>query len=343
MCLVLTYSWRTWKQFNGWKNILFIFAIIAVGVMMFLEFVKVLPAINIFYSRETEGVFENSFIKWSCNGCFQRPYAYIHVPHSLCLNAENTTLNLDAVFLMPSRAIDSRQRRLIRHTTLSFTHNNTHPSTRHVFLVGASPNSTVQRHLAEEVKTYGDVLQQDFVDSYDNLTLKTLVALEWTIEYCPNVRWVVKIDSDVYLNLAYLTAIQQSINDTDYLFGYCFQNLRPMRRTENPAWKKIVIPTETYSFVYFPPFCGGPLYMLSINVTRAILNVSPDTPYFKLEDVYLGLCLLKTNYTIQTIPYFHGHHMVHPVVLNCSFAFQHVAIPHLAPEELRDGWARCST
>jgi hypothetical protein len=41
-----------------------------------------------------------------------------------------------------------------------------------VFAMGATQNASVQRSIELESQTYGDIIQEDFVDSYKNLTHK---------------------------------------------------------------------------------------------------------------------------------------------------------------------------
>lgn len=56
-----------------------------------------------------------------------------------------------------------------------------------VFLLGlpASENHTdVQMQIEEEVKMYGDIIQEDFIDSYNNLTLKSIMMLKWVTNNC---------------------------------------------------------------------------------------------------------------------------------------------------------------
>ncbi len=45
------------------------------------------------------------------------------------------------------------------------------------------------------------VLKQDFVDSYRNLTLKSIMWLKWTSDFCPNAQYVLKLDDDLIVNV----------------------------------------------------------------------------------------------------------------------------------------------
>lgn len=67
---------------------------------------------------------------------------------------------------------------------------------RTVFLVGvAAPDSeeisTETARLEKEHAIYNDLVQADFIDTYFNLTLKTMSGLKWVVTYCPNARYVV--------------------------------------------------------------------------------------------------------------------------------------------------------
>ena len=58
--------------------------------------------------------------------------------------------------------------------------------------------------IAEEARTYGDVIQEDFVDSYMNLTLKSVMGLRWAHHHCPELDFFMKTDDDVFVNVPHL-------------------------------------------------------------------------------------------------------------------------------------------
>lgn len=56
-----------------------------------------------------------------------------------------------------------------------------------VFLLGLPPfknDSDVQDRIEEEIDKYGDVIQEGFTDSYNNLTLKSIMMLKWINNNC---------------------------------------------------------------------------------------------------------------------------------------------------------------
>lgn len=58
-----------------------------------------------------------------------------------------------------------------------------------VFLLGLPPSQNkteVQDRIDYEVEKYGDVIQENFIDSYNNLTLKSIMMLKWVKHNCNN-------------------------------------------------------------------------------------------------------------------------------------------------------------
>ena len=49
----------------------------------------------------------------------------------------------------------------------------------------------MQARLEEEAREYGDLLQEDFVDTYENLTLKSMFMLKFTRTYLTDITGLV--------------------------------------------------------------------------------------------------------------------------------------------------------
>ena len=61
------------------------------------------------------------------------------------------------------------------------------------FLLGQQAereDKTLALSLEDEHVLYGDIIRQDFLDTYNNLTLKTIMAFRWVMEFCPNAKVV---------------------------------------------------------------------------------------------------------------------------------------------------------
>ena len=68
-----------------------------------------------------------------------------------------------------------------------------------IFIVGKS-SKKVDDKLKEEFRLNGDLIQEDFLDNYNNLTIKTIAAFKWASSYCKNAKYLLKIDDDIMVN-----------------------------------------------------------------------------------------------------------------------------------------------
>ena len=67
------------------------------------------------------------------------------------------------------------------------------------FIIGMSATNDTEEEnkLLDESMSYGDLVFGEFIDSYFNLTVKSLSALEWSLSSCQDTKAVVLIDDDV--------------------------------------------------------------------------------------------------------------------------------------------------
>ncbi|XP_009871353.1 PREDICTED: beta-1,3-galactosyltransferase 5 [Apaloderma vittatum] len=160
------------------------------------------------------------------------------------------------------------------------------------FLLGSAVNLSQQADIAAESQKYKDIIQKNFTDTYYNLTLKTMMGIEWIHKFCYQSSFVMKTDTDVFVNIFYLTELLlRKKRTTRFFTGFLKLQESPIR-VKDSKWyvSKREYPGETY-----PPFCSGTGYILSTDVASQIYNVSERVFFIKLEDVFIGLCLTKLN------------------------------------------------
>ncbi|XP_009076854.1 PREDICTED: UDP-GalNAc:beta-1,3-N-acetylgalactosaminyltransferase 1 [Acanthisitta chloris] len=149
----------------------------------------------------------------------------------------------------------------------------------------------------DESILYGDIIRQDFMDTYDNLTLKTIMAFRWLTEFCSNAKFLMKTDTDVFINTPNLVRFLLQLKSSKNVFtGY------PL--IENFAYrgfyKNRYISYEEYPFKLYPPYCSGMGYILDGKLALSIYELMSHVRPVKFEDVYVGICLniLKVNVSI---------------------------------------------
>ena len=67
------------------------------------------------------------------------------------------------------------------------------------FVVGY--NEEFHLDLEYESDLFGDIIITDHVDSYNNLTLKTLAAFDWMQTFCPQAEYLLKTDDDMFIQV----------------------------------------------------------------------------------------------------------------------------------------------
>ncbi|KAM8976661.1 beta-1,3-galactosyltransferase 5 [Pelodytes ibericus] len=156
------------------------------------------------------------------------------------------------------------------------------------FLLGATASPQDQASLVEESKSYRDIMQRDFIDAYSNLTIKTIMGIDWIHHFCPETSYAMKVDTDVFVNTLYLVDLLLRKNKTSNFFtGFLKPNEYPIRS----PFSKWYASVHEYPDIKYPPFCSGTGYVFSVDVAHKIHNITAVVPFFKLEDVYIGLCL----------------------------------------------------
>ncbi|XP_017879349.1 beta-1,3-galactosyltransferase 5-like [Ceratina calcarata] len=153
-----------------------------------------------------------------------------------------------------------------------------------LFMLGATVDSKVESILKKEQKTYNDVIRGKFIDSYSNLTLKTISTLEWVDSYCSKVKFLLKTDDDMFINVPRLQAFTaRHVKDKNVIFGRLAKKWKPIRNKKS----KYYVSQAQFKRAIFPDFTTGPAYLLSSDIVRKLYDAALDQTYLKLEDVFV--------------------------------------------------------
>lgn len=158
-------------------------------------------------------------------------------------------------------------------------------------LKGGEDGKKHQEQLNLESQQYHDLIQSTFIDTYNNLTIKTMVIMDWLATHCPQASYAMKIDSDMFLNLENLMSLLLAPNTPkeNYITGMIMWN-RPVVRNEHSKW---YVPKEEYPDDVYPTYLLGMGYVFSSDLPEKLVKVSKDVPPFNIEDAYVGACLKK--------------------------------------------------
>uniref|UniRef100_A0AAV2KSM7 Hexosyltransferase n=1 Tax=Knipowitschia caucasica TaxID=637954 RepID=A0AAV2KSM7_KNICA len=170
---------------------------------------------------------------------------------------------------------------------------------RRVFISGTSGSGEekmrLNKLLRAEQNENNDIIQWDFDESFFNLTLKQILFLEWMEKNCPNTRFLLNGDDDVFANtdamVEYLHGLPGNNGSSHLYTGFVFENTGPVRATTN----KYFIPKQIQESNTYTPYCGGGGYLLSGYTAMVIHAMSKSIDVHPIDDVYVGMCVEKAG------------------------------------------------
>eukprot|EP00658_Telonema_sp_P-2_P040188 TRINITY_DN28748_c0_g1_i1.p3 TRINITY_DN28748_c0_g1~~TRINITY_DN28748_c0_g1_i1.p3 ORF type:complete len:121 (+),score=9.16 TRINITY_DN28748_c0_g1_i1:538-900(+) len=107
------------------------------------------------------------------------------------------------------------------------------------------------------------------------MTLKTISGLRWASKHCESAKYVMKVDTDIWLNLPHWRRLMfgadwhrlQSV-----VFGHCRRQPTVIRLPLH----KYAVSTKVVPALHHPSFCRGPSYAMSSTLAAQIANATPS-------------------------------------------------------------------
>ncbi|PSN50082.1 Beta-1 [Blattella germanica] len=126
-------------------------------------------------------------------------YTYISSCNKKCKESDYSG-QLRLVYIVKS-AVKNFDRRLAIRNSWGFEKRFSDVPIRTVFLLGVIPGDLeIQDRVDKEQRKYGDIVQSDFIDSYFNNTIKTMMGFKWAVTFCPNSKFYMFSDDDMYVS-----------------------------------------------------------------------------------------------------------------------------------------------
>lgn len=189
-----------------------------------------------------------------------------------------------------------------------------------VFILGTSKNATLTQELQFESELYGDIIQEDFIDAYQNLTIKTIMGLRWVGNYCSKAKFAMKIDDDVVFNTPYVINYlheQSKRNLSNSFLCRAMYHKIVKRDPSRKFWlsKKYYYPDE------YPTYCDGPAYMFTADIATPFFVKSFSVRRFTYEDVYVsGLLAARLNSSfVDLFKYYNRAHFFYSNWTNITY------------------------
>ena len=160
-----------------------------------------------------------------------------------------------------------------------------------IFILGqiANPSDNLQEDIEDESNQYGDILQESFLDSYNNLTIKSIHILKYFVKMTNGVgnKYLLKTDDDSFIHLETLWDLAKFRLNTrsNHLVGYLQLGVKkhhylPLahkptaKNLKIEKWIRWLIPSYMYNKKFFPQFLSGSGYFIPSNSAKCLLEHS---------------------------------------------------------------------
>ncbi|XP_036362191.1 beta-1,3-galactosyltransferase 2-like isoform X2 [Octopus sinensis] len=187
----------------------------------------------------------------------------------------------------------------------------THTIVKQVFLMGTTNNSTIQSLVQKESEKYRDIIQEDFLESYANLSLKGIMAWKWSVEFCSNAEYVIVMNDELFVDqykLMHYLHYHMTLDGHDNRFTICFRKSGATNR--RLFLRRNINMSMFYKGNHYPYFCDGVGYVAHINFINKLYIASLSNHVFMPDGVWNGLLAEKLNTSLQTESYLYAYYNV---------------------------------
>ncbi len=163
-----------------------------------------------------------------------------------------------------------------------------------------------QAQLIHEDHLHGDLIQQDFLDSFHNLTLKLILQFHWMHSRCAHAHFLMTADDDIFVHMPNLVNYLQDVSSrgiTDFWIGRVHRGAPPIRRKDS----KYYVSSEMYPWLSYPDYTAGAGYVVSSDVADKIYQATLTlNASLYIDDVFMGICANAIGVSPQEHVFFSG-------------------------------------
>ncbi|XP_044252424.1 beta-1,3-galactosyltransferase 5 isoform X2 [Tribolium madens] len=193
-------------------------------------------------------------------------------------NESNPTL----LILVHSNPKNFEKRKIVRETWGKNT-----PQVKVLFIIGLVKIRRLKMQLQKENEEFGDLIQGSFYDAYRNMTYKHVMVLKYAIYHCPQAKYILKTDDDVFVNmplmLNFLNLDLSPFGGSRMIFCTLRKN-SPAMRSWRSKWR---VSFKEYPDKVYPPYCPGWAIIYSPDVVFELYREAQKTDYFWIDDVHI--------------------------------------------------------
>uniref|UniRef100_A0A6P7GP30 Uncharacterized protein LOC114344741 n=2 Tax=Diabrotica virgifera virgifera TaxID=50390 RepID=A0A6P7GP30_DIAVI len=219
----------------------------------------------------------------------------------------NETIPLLLLVLVHSAPSNFEKRQTIRETWGEKEDN-----VKVLFMVGSvgTHSEHLQKMIEAENVLHNDVIQGSFADTYRNLTYKHVMTLKYFVYHCPQAKYILKTDDDVFVNMPTMkNFLIYDLSPHGARKGlFCTPRYNSLvLRSYRSKWR---VSFSEYPERVYPAYCPGWALLYTPDVIFAIYKEAQKSNFFWIDDIHItGTLFKKLNFT---------HTNIEPLVLSES-------------------------
>ncbi|EFO18884.2 hypothetical protein LOAG_09610 [Loa loa] len=201
------------------------------------------------------------------------------------------------LIIVKSSPLHFLRRQTIRVTWGSVL-NHSEFTVRTIFVIGRERSSQENEKLQKEINLHKDILVGDYIDSYQNNTLKFLSAVQFSFSYCHQqytVPYTLFVDDD------YLVLVQNLVAEVKKydVHGRLYMGWRFDTRPFRTRFHKHRVSIATYPFNRYPPYISAGAVLLSSQTIREMYYAIQHTRLYPYDDIYAGILAKLLKLTVK--------------------------------------------
>lgn len=214
-----------------------------------------------------------------------------------------------AIIFIVSKSSNIESRNAIRRTWGNFNPINdveqySHLRIRRLFLIDIDETHLLSINLEQNL--YEDIIQVHLPQHYTLSTYRDMATLHWTDTYCPQTKYTIKTDDDIFLNTYLLANIINTLlanttlddvknecsasNPRGTIYGIEIPRAKVVRHSRDPILEgsRYIMTKEEYPCMFYPDYMSGFGYIISSHArTHLLCTFLRDKNPLQMSDVYV--------------------------------------------------------
>lgn len=162
--------------------------------------------------------------------------------------------------------------------------------------------------LFKEHQKYGDLIIGSFIDSYHNLSYKHIMGYKWVLNYCPDAKFIMKVDDDMFIDLMRwldwrtrdLKILEKNSSAViPDLYGFDFGGGKP-ERDKSSKW--YASEEDWPGDRRYPSYCSGWSYGINIDLMKRLYLATLKVKFFWIDDVFVTGAVMEEVKTHEPKP-----------------------------------------